>query len=73
MSLTLREEHRLRLLENRVLRKIFRAMRDKITVEWRKLHNSSPNMIRILKSRRLRWAGHVARSLWSSPEMHIEF
>ena len=66
-SLTLREEHRLRVFENKVLRKIFGAKKDEITVEWRKLHNaeplalySSPNIITNLKSRRLRWAGHVA-------------
>ena len=64
----LREEHRLRVFENKVLRKIFRAKRDEITGKWRKLHNaelhalySSPNIIRNIKSRRLRWAGHVAR------------
>ena len=68
-SLTLREEHRLRVFENKVLRKIFRAKKDEITGEWRKLHNaglhalySSPNIIRTLKSRRLRWAGYVART-----------
>ena len=67
-SLTLREEHRLRVFENKVLRKIFGAKRDGITGEWRKLHNaelhalySSSNIIMNLKSRRLRWAGHVAR------------
>ena len=67
-SLTLREEHRLRVLGNKVLRKIFGAKKDEITGEWRKLHNpelhalySSPNINRSLKSRRLRWAGHVAR------------
>jgi hypothetical protein len=67
-SLTLREEHRLRVFENRLLRKIFRLKRDEVTGEWRKLHNeelhdlySSPSMIRIIKSRRMRWAGHVAR------------
>ena len=67
-SLTLREEHRLRVFENKVLRKIFGAKKDEITEEWRMLHNaelhalySSPNIIRNLKSRRLRWAGHVAR------------
>ena len=66
-SLIFREEHRLRVFENRVLRKIFGAKKDEITGEWRKLHNaelyvvySSPNIIRSLKSRRLRWAGHVA-------------
>ena len=68
LSLTLREEHRLRVFENKVLRKIFGAKRNEITGEWRKLHNaelrvlySSPNIINNLKSRRLRWAGHVAR------------
>ena len=56
------------MCENSVLRKIFGAKRNEITVEWTKLHNaelhalySSPNIIRNLKSRRLRWAGHVAR------------
>ncbi|KAJ4425878.1 hypothetical protein ANN_27504 [Periplaneta americana] len=67
-TLTLREEHRLRVFENKVLRKIFGAKRDEFTGEWRKLHNtelhelySSPDIIRNIKSRRLRWAGHVAR------------
>ena len=67
-SLILREEHRLRVLENKVLRKIFGAKKHEIKGEWRKLHNaelhalySSPNIIKSLKSRRLRWAGHVAR------------
>ncbi|KAJ4450566.1 hypothetical protein ANN_01993 [Periplaneta americana] len=66
-TLTLREGHRLRVFENKVLRKIFGAKRDEVTGEWRKLHNaelhalySSPDIIRNLKSRRLRWAGHVA-------------
>ena len=64
----MREEHWLRVFENKILRKIFGAKRDEITGEWRKLYNaelhalySSPNIIRNLKSRRLRWAGHVAR------------
>ena len=67
-SLTLREKHRLRVFKNKVLRKIFRAKGDEIIGEWRELHNaelhalySSPNIIRNLKSRRLRWAGHVVR------------
>jgi hypothetical protein len=67
-SLTLREEHRLRVFENRVVRRICGPKRDDITGEWRKLHNeelhilySSPNVIRQIKSRRMRWVGHVAR------------
>jgi hypothetical protein len=67
-SLTLREEHRLRVFENRVLRRIFVPKRDEVTGEWRKLHSeglhnlySSPDIIRQVKSRRMRWAGYVAR------------
>ncbi|KAJ4432095.1 hypothetical protein ANN_20709 [Periplaneta americana] len=67
-TLTLREEHRLKVFENKVLRKIFGAERDEVTGEWTKLHNtelhalySSPDIIRNIRSRRLRWAGHVAR------------
>jgi hypothetical protein len=67
-SLTLREEHRLRVFENRVLRIIFGPKRDEVKGEWRNLHNeelhilySSPNIIWQIKSRRMRWAGHVAR------------
>ncbi|KAJ4435502.1 hypothetical protein ANN_18118 [Periplaneta americana] len=67
-TLTLREEQRLRVFENKVLMKIFGTKRDEVTGEWRKLHNtdlhalySSPDIIRNIKSRRLRWAGHVAR------------
>jgi hypothetical protein len=62
-SLTLREERRLRVFENRVLRRIFGPKRDRVTGEWRKLHNlySSPDIIRQVKSRRMRWVGHVAR------------
>jgi hypothetical protein len=67
-SLTLREEHRLRVFENRVLRRIFHPKRDEVTGDWRKLHNEelhklycSTNIVRIIKSRRMRWAGHVAR------------
>ena len=65
---TLREEHRLRLFENRVLRRIFGPKRDEVTGERRKLHNeklndlySSPNIVRVIKSRRMRWTGNVAR------------
>jgi hypothetical protein len=67
-SPTLREEHRLRVFENRMLRRIFEPKRDEVTGDWRKLHNEklhnlypSPNIIRIIKSRRKRWAWHVAR------------
>jgi hypothetical protein len=67
-SLTLIEEHRLRAFENRLLRRIYEPKRDEVTGEWRKLqsgelHNlySSPDIIRQIKSRRMRWAGHVAR------------
>jgi hypothetical protein len=66
-SLTLGEEHRLRVFENRVLRRIFGPKREE-DGSWRKLHNdelhslySSPNIVRMIKLRRVRWAGHVAR------------
>ena len=64
----MREERRLRVFENRVLRIIFGSKRDGVTGEWRKLHNeelndlySSPNIVRVIKSRRMRLAGHVER------------
>jgi hypothetical protein len=66
LCLTIREEHRLRVFENRVLRRIFEQKRDEVTGDWRKLHNeefhdlySSPSIIRIIKSRRMRW-----RAMW---------
>jgi hypothetical protein len=62
------EEHRLRVFENRLLRRIFEPKRDEVTGGWIKLHNeelhglySSPSIIRVIKARRMRWAGHVAR------------
>jgi hypothetical protein len=65
-SLTLREEHRLRVFENRVLRRTFRPKREE-GGSWRKFHNdelhslySSPNIVRVIKSRRMRWVGHMA-------------
>jgi len=66
-SLTLREERKLRVFENMVLRRIFGPRSDEVTGEWRRLHReelnglySSPNIVRVIKSRRMRWAGHVA-------------
>jgi hypothetical protein len=67
-SLRVREEHKLRVFEIRVLRRIFGPKRDGVTGGWRNLHNeefhnlySLPSIIRIFKSRRIRWAGHVAQ------------
>ena len=67
-SLTLWEERKLRVSENMVLRRIFGPRRKEVTGEWRRLHNeelndvySSPNIVRVIKSRRMRWAGHVTR------------
>jgi len=63
----LREEGKLRVFENMVLRRIFGPRRDEVTGKWRRLHNeelndvySSPNIVQVIKSRRMRWAGHVA-------------
>jgi hypothetical protein len=63
----MKEERRMRVFENRVLRRIFGPKREEVTGEWRKLHieelnglYSLPNIVRVIKSRRLRWAGHVA-------------
>ena len=67
-SLTLREERRLRVFKNMVLRRVFGPKRDEVTGEWRKLHKealrdfySLLNIVQVVKSRRMRWAGHVAR------------
>jgi hypothetical protein len=66
-SLTLREEHGLRVFQNRVLRRIFGPKRDDVKGGWRKKHNeklcnlySSPSIIRMMKSGRIRWVGHAA-------------
>jgi hypothetical protein len=78
-SLTIREEHRLRVFENRVLRRIFGAKRDEVIGGWRKLHHEqlqylycSPSIIRIIKSRGMRWAGHVVARM-GRRGMHIGF
>ena len=67
-SFTLKEERRLRVFEIMVLRRILGPQRNEVTGEWRKLHNedlnefySSPNIVRVIKSKRMRWVGHVVR------------
>jgi hypothetical protein len=69
----LKEEHRLRVFENRVLRRIVGPRRDEVMGGWKKLHSeelhglyASPSIIRIMKSRRMRWAGHVAQMVEKS-------
>jgi len=69
----LREERKLRVFENMVLRRIFGSRRDEVTGEWRRLHIEelndlyfSPNTVRVIKSIRMRWAGHVARMVEES-------
>jgi hypothetical protein len=66
----LREDRRLRVSENRVLSRIFGAKRNEVTGEWRKVHNeelthlyASPSIIRVIKSRRIRWVGHIERMM----------
>ena len=71
------EERRLRVFENRVLRRVFGSKRGEVTAEWRNLHNelrdlySLPNIVRVVKSRRMRWAGHVAQ--WGRGEVCTGF
>jgi hypothetical protein len=76
-SLTLREKYRLRVFKNRVLRRLFRSKKGEMVGDWRKFHNeelhnlySSPNVIRMSNSRRIRWAGHVERM---GEKFHIGF
>jgi hypothetical protein len=75
LGLTLWKEHRLRVFENRVLRRIFGPKREEVAEGWRRLHNeelnnlyASPNIVRVFKSMRKRWAGHVTRM--GKGEMH---
>jgi len=77
-SLPMREERRLKVFENRVLRRIFGPKRDEVTEEWRKLHNKelsnlycSPNIVRVIKSRRMRWAGMW--NVWGRGKVHTGF
>jgi hypothetical protein len=76
-SVTFREECRLRVFGSSVLRRIRRPKWDKVTGEWRRLHNEepydlfSPNIIRVIKYRRIRWAGHVARTEGQDRYIHV--
>jgi hypothetical protein len=77
-SLPLREEHRLSVFENRVLRRLFGPSKDEVTGGWRKLSNeelnnlhTSPSIIGVMKSRRMRWAGYVAQMVIR--EMHVGY
>jgi hypothetical protein len=76
LGLPRQEEHRLRVFGNRVLRRIFVPKREEVVEDWREMHNeelhnlyNSPNIIRVIKSRRMRWAGNVTQV----GEMHTKF
>jgi hypothetical protein len=79
-SLTLREERRLRVFESMVVKKIFGPKRDEVAEDWRKLHNKelndlycSPNIVRVIKPKRIRCAGYVARMGERRGEVHTRF
>ena len=78
-SLIFREEHRLRLFQNRALRKIIRFKREELTGDWRKLHNEelldlypSPTNILVIKSKSMRWAGHMSH-MWGNVKVGDRF